>query len=220
MKDLSYMGGVSKTTISIFLIWLVHLSGLIGTLAGAGGWFLPKTPLNLILTTALLIWVFPVDTRRKAGLMAGIFVMGMAVEWVGVHTGYLFGTYAYGGNLGPRLDGIPYLIGANWAILSFASGNASQTWDLPVWARILIGAFIMVGLDYFIEGVAPIADFWAFEGGHPPLWNYICWFGLALLFQWAYQRSGIEGNRAFSLHLLCAVLVFFTGLNLYYGAFP
>jgi hypothetical protein len=68
--------------------------------------------------------------------------------------------------------------------------------------------------------VTAIADFWAFEGGYPPLWNYLCWFGLALFFQWAYQRSGIAGNRVFSLHLLCAVLVFFTGLNLYYGAFP
>lgn len=203
-----------KTAIGIFLLWLLHLSGLIGIAAGAGDWFLPKTPLNLILTSLIFIWVFPVKSRVKVWYAASVFVLGMAAEWVGVHTGYLFGTYSYGENLGPKLDGIPYLIGVNWALLSLASGSLSTSWKAPKPIQVGIGALIMVGLDYFIERVAPFMDLWRFEGGTPPVWNYVCWFGLALLFQWAYQRAGISGNRAIALHLICVQLVFFTFLSL------
>ncbi len=220
MKDLLNRIDSHKTGIGIFLLWLLHLSGLIGIAAGAGDWFIPKTPLNLILTSLIFFWVFPVKSAVKIWYAVFVFVLGMAAEWVGVHTGYLFGTYSYGENLGPKLDGVPYLIGVNWALLSLASGSLSTSWKVSKPTQVMIGALIMVGLDYFIEGVAPRMDFWSFEGGAPPFWNYICWFGLALLFQWVYQRSGISGNRTIALHLICVQLAFFILLGLLFPAFP
>ena len=220
MKDLLKTIESNKISIGIFLLWLLHLSGLIGIAAGAEDWFIPKTLLNLVLTSMIFFWIFPLDSPRKIGFTVFVFVLGMAAEWVGVHTGYLFGTYSYGANLGPKLDGIPYLIGINWAILSLASGNLSDRWKAPKPVRMGIGALIMVGLDYFIEGVAPLMDLWTFEGGAPPIWNYICWFGLALFFQWVYQRSGISGNRTISLHLICVQQVFFISLGLFFPAHP
>ena len=220
MKALIKTVESKKTGVGIFLLWLLHLSGLIGITAGAGDWFIPKTPLNLVLTSLVFFWVFPLDSRQKIKYTAFVFILGMAAEWVGVHTGYLFGVYSYGANLGPKLDGIPYLIGINWAILSLASGRLSDLWNVPKPVRITIGALLMVGLDYFIERVAPVMDLWTFQGGTPPLWNYICWFGLALLFQWVYQRNHISGNRTISLHLLLVQLVFFIYLNLLFSTLP
>ncbi|MEJ2585284.1 MAG: carotenoid biosynthesis protein [Robiginitalea sp.] len=202
-----------RTAAGVFLLWLLHLSGLIGIAAGAADWFIPKTPLNLVVTTLIFFSIFPLNSFRKTGFTVFVFAVGMTAEWIGVHTGYLFGTYSYGENLGPRLDGIPYLIGFNWAILSLASGSLSDGWKVPKPVRIGIGALIMVGLDFFIEGVAPLMDLWTFRGGAPPVWNYVCWFGLALFFQWVYQRSGISGNRTISLHLIGVQLVFFIFLN-------
>ncbi len=209
-----------KVPIGIFLIWLLHLSGILGILLGGAEWFIPKTPLNLLISAALFMWIFPVNNSKKAGLFALIAVCGMGAEWIGVHTGYLFGSYTYGENLGPKLDGVPYLIGINWALLSMASGSVSRYWELPKWVRTLVGSLLMVGLDFFLEQLAPAMDYWAFAGGHPPLWNYICWFILALGFQWAYQSLDIRGNRTFSLHLLSAQFVFFVLLSLYYTALP
>ncbi len=204
-----------KTPIGIFLIWLLHLSGLIGILSGQADWFVPKTPLNLMLMALLFIWIFPLDTIRKTALFAFICVAGISAEWIGVHTGWLFGTYQYGENLGPKLDGIPYLIGVNWALLSFCSGCVSRNLPVPAGARILVGALLLIGLDFFMEGVAPVLDFWTFEGGMPTLWNYICWFVLAVLFLWGYEKLGIKGNKQFSLHLLGAQFVFFMSLYLF-----
>jgi putative membrane protein len=63
-------------------------------------------------------------------------------------------------------------------------------------------------------------DLWTFQGGAPTLWNYICWLGLALLFQWVFQRNRISGNRTISLHLILVQLVFFVILNLLFTTHP
>ncbi|WP_088341874.1 carotenoid biosynthesis protein [Robiginitalea sediminis] len=220
MKNLVTLLNRHRTKAGIFLIWLFHLSGLVGILLGGAEWFIPKTPLNLILCAGLFLWVFPVNTLKKSCLFALIVVCGIGAEWIGVHTGYLFGSYSYGENLGPKLDGVPYLIGINWALLSMASGSVSQYWKLSMAWQVLIGGLLMVSLDFFLEQLAPALGYWTFVGGHPPLWNYICWLVLALLFQGCYHALKIRGNQEFSLHLLGAQFVFFISLALYYPGLP
>lgn len=209
-----------KTATGIFLVWLLHLSAIIGVLLGEAAWFIPKTPFNLLVCSGLLLWVFPLDTLKKAGLFCFIVLAGIGAEWIGVNTGFLFGTYSYGENLGPKIGGVPYLIGANWAVLSFCSGAVSNAWGLPRGLRVLFAGLLMLGLDYFMEGLAPAFDFWEFRGGEPPLWNYICWFGLAILFQGAFQGLRLDGNRGFSTNLLAAQFTFFIVLSGYPPALP
>ncbi|MGA9237665.1 carotenoid biosynthesis protein [Robiginitalea sp.] len=216
MSNLKNILESRKLDIGIFLIWLLHISGLIGILSGQGAWFVPKTPLNLLLMALLFIWIFPLNTGRKIFLFVFICITGVSAEWIGVHTGWLFGSYHYGENLGPKLDGIPYLIGVNWALLSFCSGCVSRNLPLPPRARILFGALLLVILDFFMEGLAPLLDFWTFQGGVPTLWNYICWFVLAIVFLWGYEKLDIQGNRKFSLHILSAQFVFFMSLYLFF----
>ena len=126
MRSLASQIVSNQLQLGVFLIWLLHISGLIGILSGYEAWFVPKTPFNLMLMALLFVWIFPLNTRRKALLFAFIWVAGIGAEWIGVHTGYLFGSYSYGENLGPKIDGIPYLIGVNWALGRFCAGCGSR----------------------------------------------------------------------------------------------
>ena len=73
---------------SIFLVWLFHLSAVIGSVLGHGEWFISLTPLNLGLSAALVLFNIP----RKAWLALLIpFVIGFVAEWLGVNKGYIFG---------------------------------------------------------------------------------------------------------------------------------
>lgn len=200
----------------IFLIWLFHISGLIGILIGYGDWFIPKTPLNLLLSALLFTWAFPLKKGPSLYLFIGFAIAGMTVEWIGVHSGWLFGQYTYGGNLGVKWYGVPLLIGLNWALLGLASGAVASRWVPGKVLRIFLGALLMTLLDLAIEPLAPIFDFWRFEEGHAPLSNYLSWFGVAALFQWAYQHWKPENGYTISMHLLGAQFLFFTGLCLYY----
>ena len=179
-----------------------------GILLGYGDWFIPKTPLNLIIAALLFLVIYPVDTAKKIGLFFGCFLVGMSVEWIGVHTGVLFGTYSYGENLGLKFDGVPYLIGVYWALLTFICGEIAKQWISPAVLQIALASALMVLLDFFMEHSAPTFDFWTFENG-VPLKNYVTWYVVAVVLQTLFNRLKIEGNTAMSYHLFAAQLVFF-----------
>ena len=208
---------ISKTTVAIFLIWLFHISAIIGISMGNHDWFVGKTPINLLLCLALFIWVFPIDSLRKWIAFVLFFSGGMLAEWLGVNFGLLFGDYVYGENLGPKLDGVPYLIGVNWALLTFVTARIVGGLSDRPWAKILLSAMLMVMLDYLMEHSAPDFDFWTFEGGMATAENYISWFAIALIFQWILHRFGIKGNQKFSLHFYLSQFVFFGYFYFYLG---
>ena len=117
---------INKTYFSIFLIWLVHISGLLGLLFYDFIFFASFTPINLFLTS-LLLMVNQIKLHNKELLcIILIFWTGISVEFLGVNYGLLFGEYSYGKNLGPKLFEVPILIGMNWVILTVISGSISN----------------------------------------------------------------------------------------------
>ena len=149
------------------------------------------------------------NSGKKIALFITFFLGGMFVEWLGVSYGLLFGDYHYGRHFGPKLEGVPWLIGVNWAILTFVTGAIAQQWFKAFWLKVSAGAFLMVFLDFFMEVSASKFDFWHWDEAVAPLQNYVAWFGVALLFHWILQRFKGEGNVTFAYHLYAAQLFFF-----------
>jgi putative membrane protein len=56
----------NKLNFGIFLIYLFHISAILGAIIGFEEWFITKTPLNLSLMLVILIWLFPIDSARKS----------------------------------------------------------------------------------------------------------------------------------------------------------
>ncbi len=194
---------------SIFLIWLFNISAVIGISLGYMEWFTSKTPLNMLLTFSLFLLVFRLDSMKKMLLFSLFFIGGMFVEWLGVSYGLLFGDYHYGRHFGPKFEGVPWLIGINWAILTFVTGAIASGLVPRFWPKVVLGAFLMVFLDFFMEVSASVFDFWHWEEAVAPLQNYIAWFGVAFLFHWILQRFREQGNTTFAYHLYAAQLFFF-----------
>ena len=201
---------------AIWVVWIFHISALIGISLGFESWFVSKTPINLIISSFLLFLVFPIDTTKKAGIFALLWFLGMFSEWIGVHSGVLFGTYVYGSNLGPKIDGVPILIGINWALLSFITAVIAQKITPKGVLQVVYAASLMLVLDFFMEQSAPRFDFWEFEGGEVPIKNYLTWLSVALVFQIGIRMMKISGNLRFSAHLYAAQLVFFLYFYLWF----
>lgn len=201
---------------AIFLAWLFHVSAIIGIALGHFDWFITKTPLNLLLVAILMVLAYPINGPVAITFSIFFYVLGMAVEWIGVHYDFLFGSYAYGENLGPKIDGVPFLIGVNWMVLTLATAAISNRLFKSIIVRILAGAGLMVFLDIFIEQTAPMLDFWLFSGGDAPIRNYIAWYGISAFMHYLYQRSALQGNFKVSLNIYLAQLAFFIFL---YGAY-
>ncbi|EAS19326.1 conserved hypothetical transmembrane protein [Flavobacteria bacterium BBFL7] len=195
----------------IIFLWILHLSALIGLALDYKDFFLTKSPFTL-LYLAIVLWIcFPIQSLKKIGLFIICFTVGMLTEWIGVHTGSLFGDYYYGENLGPKLDGIPYLIGVNWAILAFISHAIAQNFIKNVTVKTFTAAGLMVILDFFLEQICDYAGYWHFNGG-AGWWNYVCWFLIAAVLHTVLAFFKLQGDRNSSLHLYAAQLIFAIGL--------
>jgi len=209
-KPLSLPFSFGKIQVSLFAIWLVTISGMIGIWLGAGDWFLPKTPFNLLLGVGLLYWNFPVKNGwRSLSIWMLIYLIGMGVEIVGVKTGLLFGAYQYGENLGPKLFGVPALIGINWVVLTFLTATICKRFIRHQWLAPICGAVLMVALDFFIEPVAPVFDFWHWDAGRAPLRNFVDWFLVSLLLQVLAKKDLPEGKHPLPIHHFASQVVFF-----------
>ena len=147
--------------------------------------------------------------------MSIAFLIGFGAEVIGVNTSYLFGNYVYGVNLGPKLLNVSIVIGLLWGVL--ALGAASMVDQISLFNRwkVFFGAAIMLGVDLIMEPVAIANQFWSWEGGDVPLYNYVCWFLIAILLQLILRKFKLnEKNKVYNT-LLILMVVFFGFLNLY-----
>ena len=208
----------------IAFIWLPHVVGIIGISLGFQEWFVQKTVLNLIASFGFFSIYFPIQNRRRWMLFSLFFLGGMTVEWLGVHYGLFFGDYSYGANLGPKIDGIPLIIGVFWAVLTFITARIAKA-ILPRKTAFpfiaAFGALLMVALDLLLELLAPHFDYWTFSPVAPPVENYISWWAFGFLFQ--LILLGVEKDEfaddsdslRVSAHIYLAQVVFFGTLALF-----
>lgn len=169
---------------------------------------LPLSPLNLFLSFLILLNAY----HWKKNIIIGaalVFFLGYVAEWIGVHTSFLFGHYWYGNTLGIKINGIPLIIGINWAMLTICSvGLSSKVTKSPLLQALLTG-LIMTATDWIMEPVAMKNDYWHWKDGIIPTYNYICWFGLATLAGWLINlRSKPQLNKT-SLVLFILINLFF-----------
>ena len=197
--------------ISIGIIWLFHVSGIIGILYGNSDWFISATPLNLSINFILLLLNCNGHKLFFPMVIIG-FLTGMITEILGVQWGWIFGDYQYLEALGYKVLGVPVLIGVNWALLAVITGAIAQQFYENIIMRIIIGVALMLFLDLLIEPIAPMLDFWVFEGGEAPLQNYIGWAAVAFFLQFIFHffKISVEGWFPHQLYLL--QIIFFTVL--------
>ena len=173
--------------VSIIIIWLFHLSGLLGLLYVDKNLFASLTPLNLFISTTLLFVNQTNASRLKFFIIFLIFFVGMIAEILGVQ----YGLTVICGSISDRIF-------KNSKILS-----------------VLIGVALMLLIDLTLEPIAPILDYWEFSGSKAPLQNYIGWGLTSIITQSLYQYFYRDKEVIFSLNLFLAQFLFFLGFNFF-----
>ena len=178
--------------------------------------FVQLTAAHMMFAAGLLVSAHPTvrgprnsnSTKHLLLWCLGCGILGWGVEYVGVHSGYLFGDYAYGTVLGPALAGIPLVMAINWVLVVYAVCSTVEylIGSTALFAKIGLAAGTLVALDYLIEPVAIGLGFWFWEAGDPPLHNFIGWFCVGLV--QAYGYYAMFGSRRNPLGPLVLLLQF------------
>lgn len=208
----------TKNRICIAVIILFHLVGLIGFIIPSSTvLFIALVPWHLLLMLGVIFYNYNRLDGRFLLFALIIFMAGFMAEYIGVHTGWLFGHYSYGGTLGAKLFDIPLLIGINWFLLIYAVGVTLQRSRLKSrLVRILAGAMLLTLLDVLIEPIAVHFDYWHWLDAGIPFKNYICWFILSALLLFIFEQFKFKRQSIVGPTLLIAQFLFFAVLNLVY----
>ena len=206
----------NKKNISIFIIWLVHISGFLGMSFYDLDFFASFTSTNLFLMSIILFLNFKLSSKYDILSILLIFLIGMITEILGVNYGLIFGDYEYGNNLGFKLFGVPFLIGVNWIVLTAISANIAAliTKNKNIVLTVIIGALLMLAMDFVMEPIAPKLDLWKFNNLIVPTSNYIGWLIIGLFTQTIYNLQFRQKEIGVSVNLYLAFFLFFSFLNL------
>ena len=199
---------------SIFIVWLVNVSGFFGILSDQKDFFLSSSPYVLTMTLFLLVVNNSIDKKLLTRLFF-IFLLGLSVEIIGVNYSFFFGEYKYGDNLGVKIFNVPVVIGFNWVLLIILTGNfADRIFPRSIVRKVVFGSVMMILLDLLIEISAPKLDYWEFTINPVPFSNYLWWFIFSILFHFIYQ-SNIKKEYIVSTNILIIHFLFFGLLALF-----
>lgn len=204
--------GLSKFQVSVGVMIILHTVGTVGMLSTYQHWFVPLTPLNLIVSGYFVLRHAKGNNRY---LFAMVGLLAFLVEMLGVQTGFPFGDYRYGSALGPQIFEVPLLIGLLWLLLLIGSIHFVSRWIKNMWVIAILTGAIMTGLDFLIEPVAIKLNFWNWYGESIPWNNYLGWFVTAFLLALLGQRNKSFGNNKAAEVFLWIQFGFFLSLNLF-----
>ena len=206
----------NKKNISIFIIWLVHISGFLGMVFYDLDFFAGFTSINLFLMSIIVFTNIKLTNKNQIFSLLLIFLVGMLSEFIGVNYGLIFGEYTYGNNLGFKLFGVPLLIGLNWVILTVICANIASILikNNSILLMIILGTTLMLIMDFVMEPIAPKLDLWKFKNLVVPTSNYIGWLIISILAQTIYNIQFKDKEFKISLNLYTAIFIFFGSLNL------
>lgn len=205
-----------KAYLEIILIIIIYFLMITGGVWHMLGRFqnemrLLASPLLIILSLIVFLEYWYKSTKVHVILWGVLLLcLGIAIEWVGVKTGLLFGHYCYGNTLQPQIDGIPVPIGFAWVNMEISSLILAQRvtrhkqW-LPVFT-----ALFMVIFDFFMEVPAGQLGYWTWMD-NIPLQNFVAWFifGYLLLILGQYLNAVERIKSKLIVHIYFAQLLFF-----------
>jgi bisanhydrobacterioruberin hydratase len=213
-KNISFYWSRYKDWILISVLIIFHTVGYFGIRSTEyHDTFLKLSFFNLLLSFTILLFSRKTKTGMFILFLVLCFMIGLIVEWIGIHTSLLFGEYEYGENLGVKIAGVPVIIGVNWGLLTVSSCSLFYYFNIPIWLKTILSAGAMTLLDFFIEPVAIQSDYWTWKTPEIPAFNYICWFLIAIPLHYIYYKSDLieKNNVGVALYVIMSVFFLLLG---------
>ncbi len=213
-----------KKYIPYFFILLFFVGILIHIYCGSREIAITLTTPFLLFIAIFSIGIFLKEQNnpvRSLMVIVLIFSLTVALEILGVLTGKVFGEYQYGVALNLKLKDVPLVIGLNWVLLVFATKSTVhllfKNHLQKVFLKNLVAGLLLVSIDFFIEPVAIILDYWQWNGGAIPLQNYIAWFLISQIAYLIIDYSKIEIRSKILSQLYLIMLCYFILLRYLLG---
>lgn len=177
-KVLDFSNGLFLVFYALYALYLIHRADLFKEMSDQSVSSSVKPLWSRLIISGVIIWLG-----------------GMGLEWLGVHSGWPFGEYEYTSVLGALMYGVPWTLGFAWigvvaggVLLSSSSRRDAVDPHRPATLNqgmylliraCKVGVWVII-LDLVLDPVAHARGFWhwAETGGFygVPWSNFVAWF--------------------------------------------
>lgn len=192
----------------ILCLFVLYSVGILGILSSQSDFFKGISYLQ-ILVTSFIVLIHSNNSDFGFWVRLAIITFScFLIEVLGVKTGFPFGDYSYGDNLGLKFLEVPLLIGLNWSVLIYSSAQFFSGFLKNRFLSALCVAASLIALDSLIEPLASELGYWYWGSGSIPYSNYFAWFVLSFSFSFLLRRSDRKKNDLASVNLAFMYLFF------------
>lgn len=199
--------------LSLTVLIIVFLVGLIGLNTPYQEQITALTPYSLLLTTVLILLNHREWNRYFVVYFLFCVISGFLVELIGIETRMIFGDYSFGQKLGYKVYAVPIVIGLNWFIMVYSTAMVANIFRFGIFIKAIIGATLMVIIDYSLEPVAMALDYWSWENSIIPLQNYIAWFIISFVLNILFQSLRLKKFNQLAVAVYIIQYIFFFVLS-------
>jgi putative membrane protein len=207
--------GDLKDLYAIILIYIFFIAGIIWHLWSFTRGLMPEiTPYGLFFASLLVL--YPCIREKNKKLIIWIvltYIITFILEITGIKTGIIFGEYSYGTVLGPKIFGVPFIIGLNWVVIILGAIIVARMFSRLLLVSSLITGLLAVIFDLALEPVAVRFGYWFWQWNAIPVQNYLAWFIISFLSALFFNVLKINSHCTLPKHYLYAQMIFFIGLN-------
>jgi putative membrane protein len=182
---------------------------------------------TFVLRLPLVAAFAPLLTRRVAGWLGLLAGYTYAIEWVGVTTGWPYGAFSYGVDLGPTVAGIPLALPVFFVPLVVDAYLLALLATRRRYATLPVALALVLAVDLVLDPGAVALGFWTYEAGGyygVPVSNFAGWVlsgsvGV-LTVDRAVDRQSLCRRLAtapYALDDLVSFILLWSAVNAFYG---
>ncbi|WP_117594718.1 bisanhydrobacterioruberin hydratase [Haloprofundus halophilus] len=190
---------------------------------------------TFVMRSPLVVGTLPLFDRRAVVGVSALALYAYAIEYTGVETGWPYGEFYYGVDLGPTVEGIPLglpifflpLVMNSYLLCLLLLGDRA---DNPA-VRLFSVVVTVLAMDVVLDPGAVALGFWVYPDVPPgggfygvPLSNYAGWVVSATVavvtLDWAFDRRALLARLSrceFMLDDLVSFVILWGSVNVVFG---
>ncbi|WP_224268262.1 bisanhydrobacterioruberin hydratase [Haloprofundus salinisoli] len=190
---------------------------------------------TFVMRSPLIVGTLPLFDRRAVAGVSALALYAYAIEYTGVETGWPYGEFYYGVDLGPSVEGVPLglpifflpLVMNSYLLCLLLLGDRANNPAVRLFAVILT----VLAMDVVLDPGAVALGFWVYPDvplgggfyGVPPS-NYAGWVVSATVavvtLDWAFDRRALLARLSrceFMLDDLVSFVILWGSVNVVFG---
>ncbi|KTG09271.1 carotene biosynthesis protein [Haloprofundus marisrubri] len=190
---------------------------------------------TFVMRSPLIVGTLPLFDRKALAGVSALALYAYGIEYTGVETGWPYGEFYYGVDLGPTIEGIPLglpifflpLVMNSYLLCLLLLGDRAENSVV----RLLSVIVTVLAMDVVLDPGAVALGFWVYPGVSPdggfygvPLSNYAGWVVSATVavvtLDWAFDRRALLARLSgceFMLDDLVSFVILWGSVNVVFG---